>query len=181
MSANFAFVNQATRTSQTGDSTTSVFPAQNVTTGNFIGVEVAFSNSNSTTATLADTAGNTYFNVGYARSSESGVEYNVGLWIVLSAIGNASNVITVTFSASSSYREGCAEQQSYDGTVELGDVAIGNSTSNTSPWPTSPDVDAVDGDLIFGGFTWFTNSFGGNAGTGYTSRGGDEFSRKSVV
>lgn len=170
MSASFAYVSSASRSSQSGGSTTSVFPSFNLSSGDLVVVFASWAETSALTATISDTAGNTYTQAGsYARSSEGGDDYAVGLWYCLNPTGNASNVVTVTYSGTATYREGCAASYSYSGSIELGDTSSGSNTSDVTPWTTSPDVSAVNGDLIVGGFGFY-DPVTANAGTGFTKR-----------
>lgn len=108
MALNAAFVN-GVQYNATGSSTSIPFSALNLTAGNLLVVLIRWEGGGATdtaTATLADTAGNTYELLGYC-SPGSGEGTRIGVFYCLNAAGNASNSVTATLSASREYRQGC--------------------------------------------------------------------------
>lgn len=90
----FAFVNSSA-TFAAGSSTTVASAATSLTTGNLIVAQVRHPG---TVSSVADTAGNTYVLADNTPTASFGTKFEV--WYCLNATGNASNVVTVTFSAS---------------------------------------------------------------------------------
>lgn len=84
-----------------GSSTTIACNALNVTTGDLLVVAVRWFNGSNSIMGVADTAGNTY-----ATRIAQFIQADVNMQVldVQNATGNAANVITVTFSASSAVR-----------------------------------------------------------------------------
>ena len=151
MAANFAYVNGA-QYDNNNSSTSIPISALNVTSGNLLVVGLRWEGGGATdtaTATLADTAGNTYTAIDH-QSTGSGEGHRIALFCCLDAIGHASNAITATISASRTYRQAYVAQYSYDGEIALGDTGNGVSGSNTTTVTSSPALAAAAGDLVVG-------------------------------
>lgn len=97
-----AFVSgTATATSQNGSASSIASTAQSHTTGNLIVVGVRWLRSSSQDSnTPTDTAGNTYALISQVDRSSDRIE----MWYAYNVTGNASNVVTVTFTAAATYR-----------------------------------------------------------------------------
>ena len=159
----------------TGSGTTiATDTAKSVTTGNFIVVVVgnvdAGSNEGVVTG-VADTAGNTYQKA--VGEYKSGTTYDRNeIWYAENITGNANNIVTATFAATTSFR--------YISAAEFSGVATSSSlldtsfyanplgTSHTSGVATSTST----GDLIIGGFT-ANNYLNITVGSGFTTLSSD--------
>lgn len=84
-----------------GSSSTVAASAIAVTAGNTIIVGVG-SNIAQSVLSIADTAGNTYVSAAFQAASGS---HNVEIWFCATAIANASNIVTVTFTAAVTDRD----------------------------------------------------------------------------
>lgn len=111
-------------------------PAQNLATGSLnIGCfkwEGAF-----TMSSITDTAGNTYTLL--ANQSHSGGEPHGRCGYVLSATGNAANVVTGNFSGSAPYVRGVVYEFTYTGTAAF-DVQAGSTEADADTTPSSDTV-----------------------------------------
>lgn len=156
-----------------GSSTSIPIPGFSVSTGNLLVVGMRWEGGGATdtaTASLADTAGNTYTLLGY-QSTGSGEGHRIAVFYCLSAVGNASNAITVTISASRTYRQAYAAQYSYSGTLQLGDTGSGANGVDTTTVTSSPALTAKSGDVVVGVNSQFNLSFTFTPNAGYTARG----------
>ncbi len=155
--------------SGTSVSSTSL-PATSLTGGNLI--VVAFSTfkffAAAPTGAVTDTAGNTYTEVGTGINSNVGFN-SLHVWYCENAVGNAANVITITYSAQSSYNSVVSAQYSdvslssaldvFDASKEISDV-----TSHTSgAFTTSQGNEIV---VVFAG-TQSSTTDTYTAGSGY--------------
>lgn len=169
--SNFAFVN-AGGYSSTAGSTSIPLGATNVATGNLLVALFRWEGGGATdtaTATVADTAGNTYELLGYC-SPGSGEGTRIGVFYCLNAAGNASNSVTATLSASREYRQGCVAQYSYDGEIQLGETGVGSSGTDTTTVTSSPALTAADGDLVIGALGHFNSAGVFTPAAAYTGR-----------
>ncbi len=141
-------------------------PATSHTAGNLLVVYIAWAGTTVTVTGITDTAGNTYSQCTGALASD----VNAGrsdLWFAKNIAGNASNVVTVTFSASIDFRRIAVFQYSGADTVSPFEVAVntsGTGTSLTSPSfspAASGNVNVAGGDQSASGNTW-------TAGANYT-------------
>jgi hypothetical protein len=124
-----AFVNTVSYAGLNVSDTTVVSPSFDCVAGNLLVVLVKHGTDFSTTATLSDTAGNTFTRVGNLAVNSP----NLGaseLFYARNVSGNGTNVITATFTASVSYREIVVGQWSGVDTV--------------SPLDAAPDPTIVD-------------------------------------
>lgn len=172
MSANLAFVDDV-ELAASGSSTTIVLPAQNVAAGNLLVLGLRWEGggvSDATTASISDTAGNTWQLVGYLSPGGGSETERIGLFYTLAAAAHATNVVTATLSASRSFRQADCAQYSYDGTIELGDTGSGLSTTNVVPVTSSPALDADAGDLALGWVGYFQSGNVFTPAAGYTAR-----------
>lgn len=136
-------------------------PAMSTTTGNYLFVLAGKYQSGTTITGVTDTAGNTYTRAGSSQAQDS--SHAQDIWYTASPItGNASNVVTVTFSGSSAFRLVSVAEFSppvgatacaYASESTLALSAVGRAhVSNTL---TTTAVDA----LVLGGFVaWDTNA-----------------------
>lgn len=155
-----------------GSSTSIPIPGFSVSTGNLLVVGMRWEGGGATdtaTASLADTAGNTYTLLGY-QSTGSGEGHRIAVFYCLSAVGNASNAITVTISASRTYRQAYAAQYSYSGTLQLGDTGSGANGGNTTTVTSSPALTAKSGDVVVGVNGQFNSTYTFTPNAGYTAR-----------
>ena len=158
-------------TGQTASNTTAgtslAAAAFSATAGQHLLVAVALATTTASVSTITDTAGNTY-----ARQSTitNGTSVVVELWAATGITGNASNVVTVTFSASTLAAIAIEE---YSGLVSsyFGTPA---TATGTGTWPVA-SLTTVDGG------SWTV------AAIGFACSSGDTFSqwegtiRQSVV
>lgn len=94
-----SYVSVATGNSDS-NGTTAATGAWSLTTGNHVFVYVRWEVNSGPTITLSDTAGNTYTALTQVWASQVG-----GQWFYcLNATGNASNVVTATFSSAAAYK-----------------------------------------------------------------------------
>lgn len=155
-----------------GSSTSIPIPGFSVSTGNLLVVGMRWEGGGATdtaTASLADTAGNTYTLLGY-QSTGSGEGHRIAVFYCLSAVGNASNAITVTISASRYYRQAYAAQYSYSGTLQLGDTGSGANGGDTTTVTSSPALTAKSGDVVVGVNGQFNSAYTFTPNAGYTAR-----------
>ena len=170
MSASFTYETKVTY-NNTGGSASIVFPAINVSTGELIQVEGRWEGGldDGATITVSDTAGNTYSSPRYAVTGDGSEDQKVFEAHCLSCTGHASNIVTITISASRSYREGSVAAFSYTGTIEEGDIGSGSSSTGVSPFTTTPALDVVSGDLTTCVFGNYNSSTYAVTPTGYTN------------
>jgi len=111
-----ARVNEASGTFGAGPSGTVTTPATSLTAGNRCIVSFRWTTSGITVTSVADTAGNTYTLI---RLHASETTTSIAVYECNDCLGDASNVITATFSAGATNYSACAVQ--YSG---LGDYDI---------------------------------------------------------
>ena len=171
MALNAAFVN-GVQYNATGSSTSIPFSALNLTAGNLLVVLIRWEGGGATdtaTATLADTAGNTYTLLDY-RSTGSGEGHRMGVFYCLNALGHASNAVTATLSEARTYREGYVAQYSYDGAIQLGDTGNGGSGSNQTTVTSAPALTAEAADLVLGALGHYNSAYNFTPSAEYTQR-----------
>jgi len=127
--------------------TTSVLPALSLTAGNSIFVYVKWESV--ATITVADTAGNAYTPL----TRLAGTGPTIGQWFYkLNAAGHASNVVTVTWSASAGFRWVSTVQFS---SIATFDVQQATGTSAASTTVTSGSFTTTGAGLILAGRSVF--------------------------
>lgn len=129
--------------------TTLALPATSLTNGNHIFVHVV--TYSSATASISDTAGNTYT----ALTRLSGTGPTVSQWFYkLNATGHASNVVTVTWSSAQTFRWAHSLQFYNAGSVSF-DVEQATGTSASSTTVTSGSFSTSAAGLILAGRSVF--------------------------
>jgi hypothetical protein len=160
---------QTTQTAGTAASAGTVAaPAQSNTTGNLLVVFINFTDvSNVINVTgIADTAGNTYtpgtrFNSG----SNNGTSQ---MWYAKNIVGNASNVVTATLSASTTFRSPLVSEYSGLDTSTPLDVEIAPRAQASSTTLTSSTFTTVPNDMVV---MMVASSPPFTPGSGYAMRG----------
>lgn len=148
-----AFVNANSASGDSG-STTLALPAINAVAGNAIVVS-AYNTTGAArqiVSSVTDTAGNTYAQILDAITGVVGKE----LWLAQNINGHATNVVTITFAGSASYRRGCVMQLSgvaTSGAHDTGYAPTVNTADSTSPYTTASDTTAEDNEWVIGFFT----------------------------
>lgn len=155
-------------TSANTSDTTVASPAQAHVTGNLIVVGVRWYRSSAQDiSSVVDTAGNTYT---FISSKNDGAD-QVELWYAYNVTGNASNVVTVTFSGITSYRVVCVGEFSGAKTSATPlDQAPAGGTATTASVTTgaftpaeADEVSVAFSEVANIGNTWTPD-------TGYTSQ-----------
>ena len=137
---NSAVTNDATA------ATTIASAAFNATTGNAVLVGVSAYDTDGVVTGVTDTAGNTYVRAG----SDEGLDatHHMSVWYALNITGNASNVVTATYTGSSAYRilgvsqfSGLATTGAYDQTsaIKITGPETTTHTSNNTGTTTQAD------------------------------------------
>ncbi len=165
--AAIAFVNA----SAGGPSTTTISTsAQNVAAGNLLYV---FSRGGGTscdgvTASISDTAGNTFNLVGYLTSYTAGACQAV--WYAKNTLANATDVVTVVWSTAQIFSTISTQQFSgLDLTIPLDAVACTKLTNVAGTVATSGKFSTVAAnEVIIAGGEWRTTGNTFTAGSGYT-------------
>lgn len=159
-----AFVQSEFNENGAGSTTIAQAFASNVTAGNLI--VIAFSRDTGSTASVADTLGNTY-----ARAFEVDEIQHIEVWYARNIAGGACTT-TVTFSASQANRRlAIHEYSSMDTSASVLDAATGRREAAGTTTPSSGNITpSVDGCLIFGAMTPTQNAVTTTPGTGYTER-----------
>ncbi len=143
-----AFVNQTTGNDE-GAGTTVASSAFVATAGNTIAVAAGTYFSDAVVSTVTDTAGNTY-----AKKHERKTQGSVEIWVATNVTGHATNVVTVTFTASvGSRRSLCLAQFSGRNRVltnVVGGTADGTQVSGTSVTSGSFTPSAAACDMFAG-------------------------------
>jgi len=178
-----AFVNSAVAF-DASSSTTIACAAFSVTTGNTIVVSIAsYTLGGYKTVTgITDTAGNTYTICGAGYNSDSNRDMEI--WVATNITGNASNVVTATFSDTASNRHIAACQYSGLATSNVYDAGSTGKeeTSVTTDHTTNTAVTSVADEVIVG---WFNlgNSlpYAYSASSPYTIRATNPFDYYSCV
>lgn len=177
-----AFVNSTTGTNDAG-ATSLAATAANHTAGNLIVVGVVWSN-NTTLNTVTDTALNTYVSTG--QKASNGTTDHTEIFYAKNVTGNASNVVTGNFSASSSFRRIMVMQISGCDTTAPFTTGEGGSavTSATTTHTTSSFATATADEVICtfaGGSTGVTWSAGAAGTMHVTSLGLDSGCEENIV
>lgn len=138
-----AFVNVGTGGND-ATGTTIATAATSLTAGNTIAVGVVWTSATTTVTGVTDTAGNTYTQVSgsFMRSANNDA---TDIWVATNATGNASNVVTAAYSATSPFRRIKTHQYSGLATTSVSDggangfTAAGTSISTGSMTATTSD------------------------------------------
>jgi len=146
----------------TGNTTSLAFAAQNHATGDDIFVGVGWNFGGGATASVSDTAGNTYVDTGVQAVIGSNA---IRLFWAHNITGHATNVVLITYTAGAVYRSGAMRVFTPPaGTVTQNDAdtGAGNSTSLSTP---ALSMTGTDGLIIT-----FQMAIGDSnaAGSGYT-------------
>lgn len=147
-------------------------PATSLTAGNLITVSFTTFHffGSAPTGVVTDTAGNTYTLAVRQVESVNGW-FSAQIWYCENALGHASNVVTVTYSASSNNHTIISAQYSGIATTSVLDTTTGNesgstaTTSYTSPPYTTSNASALILAMFFQRST-FSSTF--TAGSGFT-------------
>jgi hypothetical protein len=176
-----AFVNL---TSGTSDASATTIPATaaNHTAGNLIVVHVNWS-TNTTLNSVADTAGNTYTRVASSKGN-NGTTDHTETFYAANITGNASNVVTPTFSAGSTFRRVIVHQYSSADTTPADVAGSGNvaaaATVTSSSFTTTLADEVISAAMGSAGLDSNVN-----AGTNFTRRvaalGTDSHSEDRIV
>lgn len=164
-----AFVNKDDA-NNAASSTTIATAGVSHTAGNLLVVGAGWITAASTITGITDTAGNTYVQVSGARNTSNATAI-ADLWYVQNCLGNASNVVTVTFSTSVTSRKLTVNQYSGIATSgALDQVAQGYTAFGTSV--TSGNLVTTQADEVL--FAWQSNLSASTltAGSSFTLRNG---------
>ncbi|MGH9970668.1 MAG: hypothetical protein ACREBG_23155 [Pyrinomonadaceae bacterium] len=161
----FTFVNDAVGSGD-ASSTTIAAAAANHTGGNHLIVWVAHGSGTITVSSIADTAGNTYAQVPSALRQVASFG-SVDIWRATNITGNASNVVTVTFSATTSFRRIVVHQFSATNSGSMTNDTASTGTGTGTAMSCTSFTPANANELIIAGYstasgTTFT------AGTNFT-------------
>lgn len=168
LSALPAFVNA---TSGPDSVTTVVAVAQNVSAGNllFVGSRAGSTNCTGLTATISDTAGNTFILIGYFTSYTSPSSVCDGLWYVKNTIAAAADVTTIVWS---SVQSDCTlnilQFSGLDTVAPLDSVAVNQILNGSGTTATSSQFSTVVADEAICVFAEWRGSGTISAGTGFT-------------
>ena len=154
-----AFVNSAVGDAGAVASSTIASAAFSVTTGNTIIVGVSSYNAGAfrTVTGIADTAGNTYTKCGAGYNADAGSD--IEIWVATNITGNASNIVTATFSNTTAYRHIAACQYSGLATSSVYDAGSTGKldASDTTSHSSNTAVTSVADEVIVCWFvTWNT-------------------------
>ena len=144
-----------------GSSTSIAATAFNLAASRLVVVAVRWESGgapDTATATISDTAGNTYTLIGYSNTTSGGEDQRAGLYYSATGNSNASNVVTATISTARSYRRIIAASFSYSGSIVLGDESSGFSDSGTATVTTSPNIVTSAGNLVVGFVATYTSN-----------------------
>lgn len=119
--------------------------AQNLTSGH-MNIACVKWEASVNLSTITDTAGNTYTLL--TQQNHSSSEPRVRCGYVLSATGNASNVVTFTFSGSASYMRGAVHSFSYTGGSAVLDGEIGSTEDDSDLTPSSNTLTTTGTDEV---------------------------------
>ncbi len=126
-----------------GGSTTIATQAAVLTAGYTNFVEFRGGSSGGRIDTVTDTAGNKYHRI--SRASGSSVTHE--LWAAFNCTGNASNIVTGTFSASQSFRG--AVTASFSGLGSLPAIrCVDNASASSSTTVTSGKMNSIGADYL---------------------------------
>lgn len=134
-----AYVNSSPKTGL-GSGSTVATPAISHTTGNLLVVAVRWDSTTVTVTGVADTAGNTY--TSRTVKTFNGTD-SVQFWYAKNITGNASNVVTATFSSSAPSASGITVDQF-------------SGCDTTSPYDTEASGSGSGTGLVTGAFTTTT-------------------------
>lgn len=155
---------QGTGAASASGSTTIAAAAISTTTGNFLIAVVNKYQSGTTVTGVSDTAGNTYTRAGSSQGGDS--NHTQETWYTADPItGNASNVVTATFSGSSSYRTIAVMEVSLSGAPAMAYDAEAsirltpNGATHTSNSLTTGGADAL---FVLGVVSWASDQEYGN-------------------
>lgn len=128
--ADVAYINTSTSGNNSTPVDTKATASLSVTTGNFIAVNIYYSNATSTVTSVTDTAGNTYYHVTGAPQQNT---VTSDFWYAYNITGNASNVVTVTLSATAPWFG--VDQVQFSGVKKISDPlnAYSKFVDATSP------------------------------------------------
>lgn len=142
----------------TSASTTIASAAVALASGKALNRVAVFINDGSSTVTgVVDTAGNMYYRAGGSGKWDE--------WYAYNCVGNASNVVTATYSSAQSYR--ALSVTPVDGVDVSADPLIDyKSASGNSATPATATLTAPSGSLIFGSAN--SDSDGNTAANGFT-------------
>jgi len=130
-----------------GTGTSLSLPAMSTTTGRFLFVTASHYTASVDVSSITDTAGNTYTKAGTTQGGDANQDNEV--WYTASPItGNASNVVTINFSGTASFRLGSVSEFSHPtATACAYDAeathAMTNGTSLVSNSVTTSAADAL--------------------------------------
>lgn len=167
--AAIAFVNVGVGTADIS-ATTIAAAATSHTAGNLLVVGIAWSGSAITVSSIANTAGDTFVQVSGALNTSNANE-RTDLWYVSSAIGNASDTVTVTFSAGATLRRVIVAQYSGTDTSTPLDVAATGYTAAGTSVTTANLVTTVANEVIVA-FEASGSATTPTAGASFTLRNG---------
>lgn len=142
----------------------------NVDGGNLIVVAVTWDSTNTTTATCSDNRGNTYANA----TSGNNTTLRQAMRVCYAAnVAGGPTTVTVTFSATSSFRRIAVSEYSGVATISPVDVTKTNNGVGTTAVDNVTSTAAtttVNGDLIYGAVMDNDGGASITAGTGFTER-----------
>jgi hypothetical protein len=177
-----AFVNSTSGFSN-GSATTIPATAANHTAGNLIVVHVCWSGT-ATLNSVADTASNAYTRVASSKGN-NGTTDHVETFHAKNITGNASNVVTPTFSAASTFRRVIVHQYSGEDTTAPADVAGSGNVLAAASITSSSFTTTVADEVISAAMSSSGNDAGVAAGTSFTLRisalGTDTHSEDRIV
>lgn len=175
-----AYVNSTTG-SGSGSASTLAATSFSVTTGNTIIVGISnYTTTQRTVSSISDTAGNTYARCGSVYQPSS--NFTQETWVAYNITGNASNVITATYSGAATYRGMVAHQVSGLATSSAYDKQATNFATSTSATVGPTSTTAQTYEYLFAFFMVFDTGTG-TAGANYTERvdAGQIYSEDRVV
>jgi len=154
-------VNTSQGTFGSGSSTTVATPATSLTAGNRIVILIRWTTGVGAVSSIADTAGNTYTLA--QLSVPGGSTTSLAMYYVADCLGDASNVVTVTFTAGVSNRSVSAVQYSGSIDYELSMVfwqflGSGGTIEAMAKARTSDGLLVVGTQVDAGGSTWTAGS-----------------------
>jgi hypothetical protein len=149
-----AYVNGAAANGGAVNATTISAAAINATTGNFIVVGFSsYQGAAGVVTGVTDTAGNTYQQAGSDESADG--THHASVWYAENITGNASNVVTGTYTGSSAYRcivvaqfSGVALSGSYDQASTLNITSSGTTHTSGNTGTTTQADEVVVGSYI---------------------------------
>ena len=163
MAGEIAYVN-GTGKFEAGSDSTIVADATNHSTGNLLVVFVGMLSYTETVSSIADTAGNSYTFIRRLRNGAVTLE----AWYAKSITGNASNVVTVTYTGSIAERSVIVLQ--YSGCDKTSPLDQWDSATGSSSTPTSDNETTTLADEVLVAGANLLNSKDYTAGANYTLR-----------